>query len=100
MSAITIDATVILHDKENELIKYIYDFNKILTEAATTYNPEVVANYIYDLTKTFNQFYNECPVLKEENLKIKHLRIKLVETTANIVKNGMLCLGIDVPERM
>lgn len=89
-----------LQDKEKELIKLQYDFPKILEESANTYNPAVVANYIYELTKLFNQFYNECPVLKEENNTIKEFRIKLIDTTASIIKNGMLCLGIDVPERM
>ena len=97
---IAISNLIELHEKEKELIKLQYDFAKILEEAAHTLNPAVVANYSYDLTKSFNQFYNECPVLKEENLAIKELRIKLVETTARIIKNGMLCLGIDVPERM
>ena len=97
---IAISNLIELHEKEKELIKLQYDFAKILEEAAHALNPAVVANYIYDLTKSFNQFYNECPVLKEENLAIKELRIKLVETTARIIKNGMLCLGIDVPERM
>lgn len=62
-------------------------FPKILDESADTYNPAVVANYIYDLTKLFNQFYNKCPVLKEENKTIKGFRIKLIYTTANIIKN-------------
>ena len=99
-NAILISDAIELHDKEKELIKHQYDFVKVLEESANTLNPAVVANYIYDLTKLFNQFYNECPVLKEENMAIKELRIKLVETTAQIIKNGMLCLGIDVPERM
>lgn len=97
---IVIADTIILHDKEKDLIKLQYDFPKILEDSANTYNPAVVANYIYDLTKLFNQFYNECPVLKEENNTIKEFRIKLIDTTANIIKNGMLCLGIDVPNRM
>lgn len=97
---ISIPANLNLHEKEKELIKYQYDFAAALTEAANTYNPSVVANYIYDLTKLFNQFYNECPVLKEENQTIKELRIKLINTTASIIKNGMKCLGIEVPERM
>jgi arginyl-tRNA synthetase len=97
---IVIADTIILHDKEKELIKLQYDFPKILEDSANTYNPAIVANYIYDLTKLFNQFYNECPVLKEENNTIKEFRIKLIDTTANIIKNGMLCLGIDVPDRM
>lgn len=97
---IIIADTIVLHEKEKELIKLQYDFPKILEDSANTYNPAVVANYIYDLTKLFNQFYNECPVLKEENNTIKEFRIKLIDTTANIIKNGMLCLGIDVPDRM
>lgn len=89
-----------LHDKEKELIKHQYDFPAILQESANTYNPAVVANYIYELAKLFNQFYNECSVLKEENTSVKQFRVKLIETTASIIKNGMLCLGINVPERM
>jgi arginyl-tRNA synthetase len=97
---ITISDNITLHEKEKELIKIQYDFDKILEEAANTYNPAVVANYTYELAKLFNQFYNECSVLKEENNEIKQFRIKLIETTANIIKNGMLCLGVNVPERM
>ena len=97
---ITISDNITLHEKEKELIKIQYDFAKILEEAANTYNPAVVANYTYELAKLFNQFYNECSVLKEENNEIKQFRIKLIETTANIIKNGMLCLGVNVPERM
>jgi arginyl-tRNA synthetase len=91
---------ITLHDKEKELIKLQYDFPAILADASNTYNPAVVANYIYELTKLFNQFYNECPVLKEENNTIKEFRITLIDKTSEIIKNGMLCLGIDVPERM
>jgi arginyl-tRNA synthetase len=97
---ISISEAITLHEKEKELIKLQYEFPIILTESANTYNPAVVANYIYELTKLFNQFYNECPVLKEENNTSKEFRIKLIDTTANIIKNGMLCLGIEVPERM
>lgn len=100
IEAITISDAITLHEKEKELIKLQYDFPKILSESAATYNPAVVANYIYELAKLFNQFYNECSVLKEGNVEIKKFRIKLIETTANIIKNGMACLGIDVPERM
>ena len=97
---VVIANSITLHEKEKELIKLQYDFPKILEESANTYNPAVVANYIYELTKLFNQFYNECPVLKEENNTIKEFRIKLIDKTSEIIKNGMLCLGIDVPERM
>ena len=89
-----------LHAKEKELIKGLYEFSIALEESANSFNPAIVANYVYELTKLFNQFYNECPVLKEENETVKEFRIKLIETTATIMKNGMKCLGIEVPERM
>ena len=95
-----ISDSIILQPKEKELVKGLYDFSIALDESATSFNPAIVANYIYELTKLFNQFYNECPVLKEENETIKEFRIKLIETTASIMKNGMKCLGIEVPERM
>jgi arginyl-tRNA synthetase len=95
-----ISDSIVLQPKEKELVKGLYDFSIALEESATSFNPAIVANYIYELTKLFNQFYNECPVLKEENETIKEFRIKLIETTASIIKNGMKCLGIEVPERM
>lgn len=98
--AIVIDNSLELHEKEREIIKMIYNFSKTLEDAAETYNPAVVANYVYDLTKLFNQFYTECPILKEEHEPVKQLRIKLSETTAQIINSGMKCLGIKVPERM
>lgn len=97
---LVIEANIHLHEKERELVKLIYDFPKVLEESAKTYNPSDVANYIYELAKLFNQFFSECPVLKEENNAIKEFRIKLIESTASIIKNGMLSLGIEVPERM
>jgi arginyl-tRNA synthetase len=97
---IVIANDITLHEKEKELIKLQYDFPKTLEESSNTYNPAVVANYIYELTKLFNQFYNECPVLKEENNTIREFRISLIDKTSEIIKNGMLCLGIEVPERM
>jgi glycyl-tRNA synthetase beta subunit len=95
-----ISDSIVLHPKEKELVKGLYDFSIALEESATSFNPAILANYVYELTKLFNQFYNECPVLKEENETIKEFRIKLIETTATIMKNGMKCLGIEVPERM
>jgi arginyl-tRNA synthetase len=98
--SISISSDITLHEKEKELIKFIYEFSSILKESADTFNPAVVANYVYELCKIFNQFFNECPVLKEENNTIKEFRISLIDKTSEIIKNGMLCLGIDVPERM
>jgi arginyl-tRNA synthetase len=100
VEALTVNSALNLKAKELELIKLLYDFPMALKQSASEYNPAVVANYCYEVTKLFNQFYNECPVLKEEQTDLKHFRLKLIQATANILKNGMLALGIDVPERM
>lgn len=97
---ISIDSKLNLHFKEKELIKLLYEFPAALKQSAHEYNPAVIANYCYEVTKIFNQFYNECPVLKEENQSLKNFRLKLISVTSNILKNGMLTLGIEVPERM
>ena len=63
-------------------------------------SPALVANYTYDLAKTFNQFYDVCPVLKEEDETLRHFRLALSVTIARTIKTGMSLLGIEVPERM
>lgn len=100
LKSISIKETILLQPKERELIKTLYEFPAVLTEAANNYNPGLSANYIYELTKLFNQFYHDCPVLKEENEDIKQFRVKLSEIAANVIKTGMNVLGIEVPERM
>ncbi len=99
-ATIVIPEDLHLEEKERELIKLQYDFPKVLEEAAKTFNPSEVANYIYELAKLFNQFYNEHSVLKVEDETIKGFRVRLIESTASIIKNGMKSLGIEVPERM
>lgn len=100
LKSISIKESILLHPKERELIRTIYEFPAILSEAANNYNPGLSANYVYELTKLFNQFYHDCPVLKEENEDIKQFRVKLSYITANVIKTGMEVLGIQVPERM
>ncbi|MBS1637919.1 MAG: arginine--tRNA ligase [Bacteroidetes bacterium] len=99
-STFEVNTSLTLHARERELIRSLYEFPAVLSEAANGYNPGLAANYIYELTKLFNQFYHDCPVLKEENEAIRKLRLSLSETTANVIKTGMNTLGIDVPERM
>ena len=86
--------------KEKEVIKLIYDFPGLLKEAGENYNPALVANYVYELSKSYNQFYHENPVLKEENENLKIFRLNLSEITGSIIKSSMKLLGIEVPERM
>lgn len=95
-----IDKHIVLHPKEKELIRMIYEFPAVAKESAESYNPGLAANYIYELTKLFNQFYHDCPVLKADNDTLKQFRIRLSEATAGILKTGMGLLGVQVPERM
>lgn len=95
-----IDPKVELNELERELIKLVYEFPSVLEESAKTYNPSHIANYIYELTKTFNRFYHDHSILKEENETIKQLRLALAKQCGQIIKNGMNLLGIAVPNRM
>ncbi len=63
-------------------------------------SPAVIANYVYELAKEYNQFYHELPMLKEQDESLKVFRLSLSEFVANIIKSAMELLGIDVPERM
>lgn len=87
-------------DKEKSLIRMIYRFPAMVDDAGTNRSPAVIANYVYDLAKEFNQFYHDCYILKEENSGIRNLRLLLSEQTGKIIKQSMNLLGIDVPERM
>jgi arginyl-tRNA synthetase len=86
--------------KELQLIKVISQFPTSVKEAGEGYSPALIANYIYELVKEFNQFYHESPILAEENEEIRNLRLVIAETAGKTIKTGMKLLGIDVPERM
>lgn len=92
--------TITLSEKEEGLIQMIADFASVIKEAAKEYSPALVANYIYDLVKEYNQFYHDFSILREENDDIKSLRLLLSANVAKVVKSGMSLLGIEVPERM
>lgn len=94
-------ATVIdLHEKEKELIKQIALFPEVIQDAAKNHSPALIANYTYDLVKEFNSFYQNVPILPEENLDKKVFRVQLSNLVANTIKNAFGLLGIEVPERM
>lgn len=86
--------------KELELIKKITTFPEVVNESANNFSPAVIANYCYDLVKEYNQFYHDYPILKEEDENQKLFRLKLTETTGKVIRNGMVLLGIECPERM
>lgn len=89
-----------LHDSEKNLIRRLHDFPAVIEEAATRYNPGILANYCYELARDFNGFYQHCPILKEEDEGARSLRILLVEITGEVLKRGMGLLGIGMVERM
>lgn len=91
---------LLLSEKETNLIQLLSVFPSIVREAGQEFSPAVIANYIYELVKEYNQFYHDFSILKEENADLQHFRLVLSSTIADVIKKGMLLLGIEVPERM
>ena len=89
-----------LNDKEIALIQKMNEFGAVIEQAATDYSPSGIANYCYELTKDFNQFYHDYSILNADTQEEKLTRLVLANNVAKIIKNGMLLLGIEVPERM
>ena len=86
--------------KEQELIAKVAEYADVVEEAARTYSPAVIANYVYDLVKEYNQFYHEFSILKEENEELRAFRLALSEVIARTIASGFSLLGIEMPERM
>jgi arginyl-tRNA synthetase len=86
--------------KEESLVQLAGEYAAIVKQAGDEYNPALIANYVYDLVKEYNQFYHDYSILKEENTDLKNFRLILSGEVAKIVKSGMSLLGIDVPDRM
>ena len=100
---ITLPATfagLTISTKEQELIAKVAEYADVVEEAARTYSPAVIANYVYDLVKEYNQFYHEFSILKEENEELRAFRIALSEVVARTIAAGFSLLGIEMPERM
>ena len=89
-----------LNDKEMKLIQKMDDFKIAVHDAGENYNPAGIANYCYELTKDFNQFYHDYSILSADTEAEKLTRIVLAANVAKTIKNGMELLGIEVPERM
>ena len=91
---------VTLNDKEVELIQKMSEFGAAVEQAGKDYSPSGIANYCYELTKVFNQFYHDYSILNEPDKQKKAVRLMLAKNVAKIIKNGMGLLGIEMPERM
>ncbi len=89
-----------LSEKEEGMVQMLSDFTQVIAQAAEEYNVSLVANYVYDLVKEYNQFYHDFSILREENEALKAFRLMLSKNVALTIKKGMLLLGIDVPDRM
>jgi len=89
-----------VNEKEIQLIKQIHRFPSVISEAADEMNPGVIANYVFDLAKEFNQFYHENPVIKANASSIIDLRMMLSMQTSKVIRESMWLLGIELPKRM
>ena len=96
----TLGADAPINEKEIDLIQKMNDFATAVADAGNNYNPASIANYCYELTKEFNQFYHDYSILNAESEAEKTTRLVLAANIAKILKNGMALLGIEVPERM
>ena len=95
-----IKTSLALHEKEKELIKQIQLFPETLQLAAENYSPALIANYVYELVKEFNSFYQQVSILGESDEKKKVLRVELSRKVGEVIQSAFALLGIEVPERM
>ena len=96
----SLEANMPLNEKEIELIQKIGEFGAAVEQAGKDYSPSGIANYCYELTKAFNQFYHDYSILGADTQEEKLVRLVLAANVAKTLRNGMALLGIEVPERM
>lgn len=95
-----LEQTLPLSEKEEGLVQLLAEFETVVKQAGAEYNVSLIANYVYDLAKEYNQFYHDHPMLREENSALRNFRLLLSKNIALTIKKGMSLFGIDVPERM
>ena len=95
-----LSAPIALTDKERAVVKCLHDLPSTVASAAANYSPAMVANYAFDLAKSFNSFYQDTPIMRENDPVLRLFRVKLCALVALSLKNTMHILGIEVPERM
>ena len=89
-----------LDARETELIKNIAEFPAVISKAAATHSPALVANYAYELVKMYNSYYQNVPMLAAEDQTVRTFRVQLSDLTGRVIRNAMYVLGIEVPQRM
>jgi arginyl-tRNA synthetase len=96
----TINTDINLEGAEKEMIQHILDYNQVISRAGEEQSPALVANYVYDLVKLYNSFYQSIDILKEENVDLRNFRILLSKKVGQMIKSGMALLGVNVPNQM
>lgn len=91
---------VAIKSEEKELIKQLVLFPSVIEEAGKEHSPALLTNYCFELVKTFNQFYQNVPILIEENEELKMLRLILAKNVSKVIKSSMKLIGVEVPEKM
>lgn len=89
-----------IHPREKVILKRLYEFGNVVSQASENYSPALVANYTYELVKEFNQFYQEVSILSAETTQLVGFRLSMAALTARVIRNAMGLLGIEVPEQM
>ena len=89
-----------LEPRETELIKNVAEFPSLIQKAAAAHSPALVANYVYELVKMYNSYYQNVPMLAAEEPEVRAFRVQLSDLVGRVIKTSMSVLGIDVPERM
>ena len=87
-------------EREVALIQRLASLPQVVAKAGRTFSPSVIANYAYDLAKEYNQFYHDCPIMREADPAVRSLRLALSAQTADTLRRTLGLLGIAVPERM
>lgn len=96
----TLPTDTVMESEEKQIIKVLYKYPQVVLSAGENYSPALIANYIYDLAKQFNHFYQETPIFKEADAGKRLFRLQISKWVATTIRNGMKLLGIDVPDKM
>jgi arginyl-tRNA synthetase len=94
------DKSARYNQQEIKVLRKLLKFPETVSQVAEDHLPNILCNYLFELSQTFNAFYQEVPVLQETDEKIKDFRLKLITATAQVIRNGLYLLGIDAPEEM
>ena len=89
-----------INEAEIEIIRHLYNFEETIQKSAEDLSPALVANYVYDLVKLFNSFYQNYPILKTDNQNTKNFRLRLSQWVSQVIFNSLDLLGINSPEKM